>query len=398
MTAVDQLPQVTGGTAQSAFDGSRLRVVLLLELHPGAQQRFLDAYRRLSGRVAATDGHLRDQLCQSVEDPAQWLLTSEWADAPRFLAWVNSEEHLALVGPLRGCVRSMRSLRYGIVTETVSPAATAAGAAPAPAVRVGDGVVRHALGYALAPGHAARAAAVLAGYPALPDRPGAPVRVVRSTLWRHGSQVVHTLELRLTGGDVLGGLLYLAGREEVRAWEAALAPHLARPRRLGQEQAARVFFTRAALPAVHHHTTAPPPPDAAAGAGAGAGSPAVEVGRCALYLPARPGQGEALARLLADPAQPAAGGAGAGCRVRAVTVFHRQDTVVRLVETDGPPQAAPGAVTGLGTEAAAAAAGALLDGPALGVDGPLGGERALARLLTAAAMQPLADYHPACQP
>lgn len=108
----------SGRISQSAFDGSRLRVILLLDLFEGAQEQFLDAYEHMRNQVASVPGHLSDQLCQSIENPSQWLITSEWESAPPFLAWVNSEEHVQTVRPMHNCVRDTRSMRYSILRET----------------------------------------------------------------------------------------------------------------------------------------------------------------------------------------------------------------------------------------------------------------------------------------
>ncbi|MYW02539.1 antibiotic biosynthesis monooxygenase family protein, partial [Streptomyces sp. SID3343] len=93
---------------------SKLRVLLMLELHDGAEQRFLEAYEHIRHQVAAVPGHLRDQLCKSIEDPSQWLITSEWSSAEPYLAWVDSPEHQLMVQPLHGCVRGTRSLRFSV--------------------------------------------------------------------------------------------------------------------------------------------------------------------------------------------------------------------------------------------------------------------------------------------
>ncbi len=115
-----------GGVSISAFDGARVRVVLMLDVHDGMQQEFLNAYERIRDRVAAVPGHVSDQLCQSLENPTQWLLTSEWESAAPFLAWVNSDEHLDTVEPLQDCVRDTRSLRYSVLRETLGEPAPAA--------------------------------------------------------------------------------------------------------------------------------------------------------------------------------------------------------------------------------------------------------------------------------
>lgn len=109
---------MSGRISQSAFDGSRLRVILLLDLYEGAQEQFLEAYEHMRNKVASVPGHISDQLCQSIENPSQWLITSEWESAPPFLAWVNSEEHVETVRPMHSCVRDTRSMRYSVVRET----------------------------------------------------------------------------------------------------------------------------------------------------------------------------------------------------------------------------------------------------------------------------------------
>lgn len=128
--------QVSQRVSQSVFDGSRLRVVLLVDVYDGAQQQFLEAYEQLCNQVASVPGHVSDQLCQSIENPSQWLITSEWESAPPFLTWVNSEEHVQMVRPLHDCVRDTRSpastssARPAARRRTPRPASAAADLAP----------------------------------------------------------------------------------------------------------------------------------------------------------------------------------------------------------------------------------------------------------------------------
>ncbi len=60
--------QVSRRVSQSVFDGSPLRVVLLVDVYDGAQQQFLEAYEQLCSQVASVPGHVSDQLCQSIEN------------------------------------------------------------------------------------------------------------------------------------------------------------------------------------------------------------------------------------------------------------------------------------------------------------------------------------------
>ncbi|WP_406460552.1 antibiotic biosynthesis monooxygenase [Streptomyces sp. NBC_01622] len=299
--------------SQSVFDGSRLRVVLLVDVYDGAQQQFLEAYEQLCNQVASVPGHVSDQLCQSIENPSQWLITSEWESAPPFLAWVNSEEHVRMVEPLHSCVRDTRSLRFHIVRETGGDTAKASAAQRRlqASPRIGDGVIRHALTFTVKPGSEDRVAKILSDYASPEAKVDETTRLSRTSLFMHGNRVVRAIEVR---GDLLAALRHVSRQPEVRAVEEAINPYLEQDRDLNDQESARVFFTRAALPAVHHVTA----------------EERAEGERHALHYPARPGCGMRLAELLAqqdeaaaeDPASP----------VLRSTIFQRDDVVVRLID------------------------------------------------------------------
>ncbi|MEV6790804.1 SchA/CurD-like domain-containing protein [Streptomyces sp. NPDC051320] len=359
--------------SQSAFDGSRLRVVLLLDLHEGAQEQFLQAYEQMRIQVASVPGHVSDQLCQSIENPSQWLITSEWETAPPFLAWVNSEEHVQMVQPLHSCVRNTRSLRYSVLRETGN---TAAGAGTAPvrgglqaAPRLGDGVVRHALTFTVKPGTEDVVAKILSGYESPEARVDENTRLRRTSLFMHGNRVVRAVEVE---GDLLAALRHVSQQPEIRAVEEALNPYLEQDRDLSDANSARTFFTRAALPMVHHES-------------AGRYAPS-DVRRHALFYQAKDGCGTALARLLAgqdeavadDPTTPVAGS----------TIFQRDDVVVRVVDVAGPVDARPGQVLGIDGPRKAHVLARLLDG---GPDGVPTTEEGAAGFLERSRMTPITD-------
>ncbi|MFF9085060.1 SchA/CurD-like domain-containing protein [Streptomyces sp. NPDC014991] len=333
---------VSKRVSQSVFDGSRLRVVLLVDVHDGAQQQFLEAYEQLCNQVASVPGHVSDQLCQSIENPSQWLITSEWESAPPFLAWVNSEEHVRMVEPLHSCVRDTRSLRFHIVRETGgdTAAASAAQRRLQTSPRIGDGVIRHALTFTVKPGTEPQVAKILADYASPEARVDETTRLMRTSLFMHGNRVVRAIEVR---GDLLAALRHVARQPEVRAVEEAINPYLEQERDLDDQESARVFFTRAALPAVHHVSADELP----------------EGERHALYYPARPGRGMRLAELLARQDEEAADDPGSP--VLRSTIFQRDDVVVRLIDV----RPGPGADAALPPRAAQAPLDALLDGDAV---------------------------------
>ncbi|MEW2449558.1 SchA/CurD-like domain-containing protein [Streptomyces parvulus] len=376
-----------GGVSTSAFDGSRVRVVLMLDVHDGMQQEFLDAYDGIRDRVAAVPGHVSDQLCQCVDNPTQWLLTSEWETAEPFLNWVSSEEHLATVEPLQHCVRDTRSLRYSVLRETEGDqtATEAAGGPLRVAPRIGTNVVRHALTFTVKPGSEPEAARLLSDYASPDTQVDEAGRLLRTSLFLHGNRVVRAVEVR---GDLQSALRHVARQPGVRAVEEALNPHLEQERDLCDPRSAREFFTRAAMPAVHHVSSR--------------GRSGAPGRRLALLYPVRAGAGSELARLLAHrDATALRDGHGV---VLAATVFHRDDLVVRLVDVDGEPDGAPAAALlglpasdGSGGTAGAAAAAVLeaaerlLDIAEYGVEGPLGDPRTQSVLLARARMTPLTD-------
>ncbi|GAA5017076.1 SchA/CurD-like domain-containing protein [Kitasatospora paranensis] len=305
----------------TALDVPRLRVVLMCDVMAGEQDRFLRAYEQLRHQVAAVPGHVSDQLCQSIEDPSQWLITSEWESAQPFLSWVDSEAHREMVKPLHGCVRDTRSLRFSIMRETAGDY-TYDGPDP-----VADGTVRHALTFTVKPGSEAEVARILAGYTSPKARVDAHTRLLRTSLFMQGNRVVRAVEV---SGDLGAALRHVAQQPEVRAVEEAINPYLEEARDLNNPDSARAFFMRAALPAVHHI--------------ASSGKPSGAVHRYALRYPVRPGHGAAAAGLLARQDRLAVEERTA---LVASTVFHRDDVVVRVIDLAVPAEAEPALALGV---------------------------------------------------
>ncbi|MFJ2954116.1 SchA/CurD-like domain-containing protein [Streptomyces sp. NPDC087270] len=333
--------------SSSAVPGTaRLRVVLLLDVLDGRQQRFLEAYEQIRHQVAAVPGHISDQLCQSLGNSSQWLITSEWEGSEPFLEWVESAAHRAMVEPLHGCVRDTRSLRFLVARETPEqgapgaqgartaraaakpPAAPAAGLDPVPAPPLcSGGVVRHAITFTVKPGSEEAVAKLLSDYRAPRAQVDDTTRLLRTSLFMYGNRVVRAVEV---AGDLGNALRHVAAQPEVRAVEEAINPYLEEDRDLTAAASARAFFARAALPAVGHETDPAP--------ALGAGEPLT---RQAFLYPVRPGRGADAARLLGtldaaaatDPTHPLA----------ASTVFQRDDTVVRVIDVRGLPSDGPAA-------------------------------------------------------
>jgi heme-degrading monooxygenase HmoA len=373
MTTLSEQPEVAqppeGRRRARRTEPARLRVVLMVDMKKGAQERFLEAYELLRTQVSSVPGHVSDQLCQSIEDPSQWLITSEWASAEPFLEWVDSPEHREMVRPMHDCINDTRSLRYSILRET--SAAGHFGSLPPAPERPGDGRVRHAITFTVRPGTEEEVAAVLAGYDPPSARVDATTRLCRTTLFMHGNRVVRAVEVT---GNLAAALRHVARQPQVRAVEEAINPYLEEPRDLTDTEAARAFFSRAALPAVH---------EAVADR-----EPAGPVRRYALAYPVRGGRGAAAARVLArsdelavaDPAGP----------LMRSTVFQRDDVVVRVLDSTAPPEQDLALATGTTDPDLAAELGRLVELP-----GPadLGGEAGREALFAACRMRQITDRH-----
>ncbi|MFD8870071.1 SchA/CurD-like domain-containing protein [Streptomyces sp. NPDC059590] len=370
---------------QSMLTDARLRVVLLVSVHAGAEERFLHAYEQLSQQVAAVPGHISDQLCQSIENPSQWLITSEWESAPPFLSWVESPAHREMVKPLHGCVEDTRSLRFSVLRETFSGKG-ASGRRAAPPVqlapRIGDGLVRHALTFTVKPGSEGSVAKILADYAAPEARVDEHTRLCRTSLFMSGNRVVRAVEVK---GDLVAALRHVARQPEVRAVEEAINPHLEEDRDLDDPEAARAFFMRAALPVVHHLTADPSRPP--------------NLHRHMLLYPVKTGCGPAVASLLSrqdDLAVSKAKSAMASGKGRhtivSSTVFQRDDIVVRMVDMGVPLDSEPAVAAGVSGPRAAAVLTRLLDAGGAGkkkID--LVGEAGLRRFLDDCDMAQVTD-------
>jgi len=95
------------------------RVVFLLQLKPGSQEAFLEAYERIRHEVATTvPGHVVDHLCRLRDDEERWLITSEWRSLEDFYAWERSEGHRDLARPLQECIAAAESLKFDVLAET----------------------------------------------------------------------------------------------------------------------------------------------------------------------------------------------------------------------------------------------------------------------------------------
>ncbi|WP_086564510.1 antibiotic biosynthesis monooxygenase family protein [Streptomyces africanus] len=87
---------------------ARVRVVRLLHVREGRETDFVDAYQGVRDGAMRCPGHLREQLCRSLDDPGRWLLTSEWESIEAIERWRTDPDHTTLVGPMNACLHDER--------------------------------------------------------------------------------------------------------------------------------------------------------------------------------------------------------------------------------------------------------------------------------------------------
>jgi heme oxygenase (mycobilin-producing) len=91
------------------------RFVLEFQVSPGREDDVIRAYGALRARLErGVPGLLGHQLCQNVDDPGRFIITSEWEDIEASTSWDRSEEHNELVGPIRACFERAGSTKYEV--------------------------------------------------------------------------------------------------------------------------------------------------------------------------------------------------------------------------------------------------------------------------------------------
>lgn len=102
-------------------DGAQDRLRVLLHLRAEDEQALLAAYDNIRHRVAQADGHIVDQLLQSIDDPREWVITSEWETAEHYARWAKSHTVDELAAPIIASSTDRRHLRYAVRRHTSLP-------------------------------------------------------------------------------------------------------------------------------------------------------------------------------------------------------------------------------------------------------------------------------------
>jgi heme-degrading monooxygenase HmoA len=98
----------------------RVRVIRLLRVRDGREADFVESYQGVEERALRFPGHLGEQLCRSLDDPARWLLTSEWESLDAVRRWRMDPDHAALVEPMNACLHDDRWTGVFQIRETAA--------------------------------------------------------------------------------------------------------------------------------------------------------------------------------------------------------------------------------------------------------------------------------------
>jgi heme-degrading monooxygenase HmoA len=88
----------------------------------GRQDEFLQRYAALAERVEqGLDGHVVHRLCRDLDDPAAWVIESEWESLEAEEAWEATDDHRGLLGAMRACWTDVQRSRCAVEIETRRP-------------------------------------------------------------------------------------------------------------------------------------------------------------------------------------------------------------------------------------------------------------------------------------
>ncbi|GLW06788.1 antibiotic biosynthesis monooxygenase [Microtetraspora sp. NBRC 13810] len=107
-------------TTDGGPGASRARVLIYAAApsdEPGAVEA---AYHRISGDLAGTPGLLGNELLRAADDPAAFVVMSEWESLDAFRAWEEGAGHRDTTAPLRRYQRAPGTRPFGIYEVTAA--------------------------------------------------------------------------------------------------------------------------------------------------------------------------------------------------------------------------------------------------------------------------------------
>jgi heme-degrading monooxygenase HmoA len=85
----------------SPAGSSRVRVLIYAQAPPDEPGAIEIAYHQISGDLAGTQGMLGNELLRATDDPAAFVVMSEWESLAAFRSWEQGAAHRDVTSPLR---------------------------------------------------------------------------------------------------------------------------------------------------------------------------------------------------------------------------------------------------------------------------------------------------------
>jgi heme-degrading monooxygenase HmoA len=94
-----------------------LRAMLYMTVKPGHEEAFERAWRDVAAQAQHAPGNLRQALLRDPNDPASFVVSTDWESREAFHDFERSPQQDALTAPLRELRESARMSLYEIVAH-----------------------------------------------------------------------------------------------------------------------------------------------------------------------------------------------------------------------------------------------------------------------------------------
>jgi heme-degrading monooxygenase HmoA len=94
-----------------------VRATLFMKVKAGREHEFEPAWRAIAERVRVAPGNLRQALTRDPQDPASFVVTSDWESREAFTHFERSPEQDDLTAPLRELRDSARMTVHDLLAH-----------------------------------------------------------------------------------------------------------------------------------------------------------------------------------------------------------------------------------------------------------------------------------------
>jgi len=93
-----------------------IRATLTMKVKAGRENDFEQAWQVVAANTQHAPGNLRQALLRDPQDPATFVITSDWESREAFARFERSDEQDRLTAPLREMRESVKMTIYQLVT------------------------------------------------------------------------------------------------------------------------------------------------------------------------------------------------------------------------------------------------------------------------------------------